>query len=277
MLNVLVPTDFSPLSKVAVQYAIQIASELKAKITLLHVIDLPKPTRVSMHEKIRRLEEDTIRLAERDMHKLIKSVTKDLEEQLKLDQSIIQSTDFTGVLKKESKRLKTDLVVMGTKGATGLKKSLVGSNTTAVIETLDIPVLVVPDKAKFKGFRQIIYATDMRNLEKELKTIHVYAAQFGSTIHAVHVTGHGADLGSLETKMDKVVAKLKYKNVVTMVLMDEDIESALEQYIALCKADALTMFTHDINFFEKLFDRSYTRRMAFQSKVPLLSFKKRKS
>jgi nucleotide-binding universal stress UspA family protein len=275
MINILVPTDFSVLSKVAVQYAIKIANKLNGRITLLHVVTINEPTRATMHERIRDLEEDLIRFAERDLHKLIKDVSKKVEPTKPLSCSVVRTSDFTEAIRKEVKRLRIGLVVMGTRGASGLKKAVVGSNTASVIELSQVPVLAVPNKAQFKGFKDIVYASDLKNLERELKTVFVYAEQFGSTIHLVHVVPTGKDVDEIEEKIEKVVKKLKFKNIVSLVLVDRDIEGAIDQYIGVCKADLLAMFTHDLSFYEKLFDRSMTRKMAFQSSVPLLAFKKK--
>jgi nucleotide-binding universal stress UspA family protein len=275
MLNILVPTDFSPLSKVAVQYAIKIASKLKCDITLLHVITLNKPTRVTTQEKIKALEEELLQSADRDLLKFIKNVWKDNKSTITIHRSVVRSSDFPEAVKKEAKRLKTGLLIMGTKGASGLKKAMVGSNTTAVIETINIPVLVVPEKAKFSGFKDLVYASDLKNLEKELKIMVMYSRNFGSTIHVVHVTQKGKDVDSIEQKIDKAVSKMGYDNIVSLVLVDPFIEGAIDQYLNVSKAAGLAMFTHDLSFYEKLLDKSVTRKMAFHSTVPLLAFKKK--
>jgi hypothetical protein len=51
----------------------------------------------------------------------------------------------------EAETKKADLLVMGTKGATGLREAFIGTITAGVIESINIPVLVVPEKAKFTG------------------------------------------------------------------------------------------------------------------------------
>ena len=63
--------------------------------------------------------------------------------------------------------------------------------------------------------------------------------------------------------------------MVTLVLVDNDIHSAIDQYVEVSKADVLAMFTHELSFFEKVFDRSMTRKMAFHSRIPLLAFRQR--
>lgn len=276
MLNILVPTDFSPLSKVASNFAVKIGCQLDGNVTFLHVLTITAPVRVSMHEKMKKLEEDMIRIAERDMHKLIKDVTKNQEVPVPTKSLVVRSSDFVATVNKESKRLRSGLIVMGTKGATGLKKTMLGSNTTSVIQGSHIPVLVVPDKARFKGFHDIVYACDMKDPERELKLLLPYAEKFDSVVHLVHVTSSGKKIEELEEKMEKILQKLKAKNVAAVVLVDDNIEAAIEQYMNVNKATLLAMFTHQLTFLERLFDKSMTRKVAFHSSVPLLAFKKRK-
>jgi len=65
-----------------------------------------------------------------------------------------------------------DLVVMGTKGASGLKRILIGSNTVHIISSTRMPVLVIPEVARFENFlntekNRIVLATDLDELENE--------------------------------------------------------------------------------------------------------------
>ena len=60
MLNILVPTDLSDLSKVAVQYAIKIANKSDGNITLLHVVSMVEPIRADMHAEFKAVEKEMI-------------------------------------------------------------------------------------------------------------------------------------------------------------------------------------------------------------------------
>jgi nucleotide-binding universal stress UspA family protein len=162
---------------------------------------------------------------------------------------------------------------MGTRGASGITRAVLGSNTNSVIEVSHVPVLAVPEQADFKGFRNVVYASDLRNLEPELEILIRYIEKFGSTIHLIHIVPPGKDIHSSEVKIESALKKFPYKNIVTLVLVDHDIHSAIDQYVEVSKADVLAMFTHELSFFEKVFDKSMTRKMAFQSRIPLLAFK----
>ena len=65
-----------------------------------------------------------------------------------------------------------NLIVMGTKGADGLKRILIGSNTVNVIANTKVPVLVIPEVARFENFlhsdkKEIVLATDLELLENK--------------------------------------------------------------------------------------------------------------
>jgi nucleotide-binding universal stress UspA family protein len=275
MLNILVPTDFSKLSKVAVQYAIKIGNKLDGNITLFHVVTVTKAVRHSMRDKMKDLENDMMEKAESDLNKLMKEICKSVKTSNPVKCMVVRSDAFQETLMKYAKKLRTGLIVMGTKGASGLKKTVVGSNTTSVIEKSKIPVLAVPDKAVFNGFKDIVYASDLKQTEKEIKTLLPYVEKFDSVLHLVHVAKNGINVEEVEEKIDSLVRKTGYENMVTLVLVDRDVDGAIDQYLQVSKADILAMFTHNLNFYEKLFEKSKTREMAFHSRVPLLAFKTR--
>jgi nucleotide-binding universal stress UspA family protein len=186
---------------------------------------------------------------------------------------VIKGTSFNDAVKREAKKLHTGLIVMGTRGASGLKKYVLGSNTASVIEVSHVPVLAVPELGEFKSFKNVVYATDLRHTQKELKTLIPYLEKFNSTVHLLHVTSSLKEVSVLEKKIDAIVKKSGITKVVTKVIVNKDIRQAIDYYVKETNADMLTMFTHDINFYEKLFHRSMTRKMAFQSKIPLLAFR----
>ena len=273
MVNILVPTDFSQLSRFALKYAIKIANKLDGNVTVVHIITITQAIRISMREKMRSLDHNLKMSAEADLEKLIKTLSEQYKTNHPIKYQVVRGSYFPQTLMKEAKRLRSGLVVMGTRGASGIAKAVLGSNTNSVIEVSHVPVLAVPEHADFKGFRNVVYASDLKNLEQELEILIRYIEKFGSTIHLIHIVPPGKDIYSSEVKIESALKKFPYKNIVTLVLVDHDIHSAIDQYVEVSKADVLAMFTHELSFFEKVFDQSMTRKMAFQSKIPLLAFK----
>ena len=275
MVNILVPTDLSDLSKVAVNYAIKIANKLDGTVTLLNVTNIIQPTRATMRLRLKALEQELFDIAKEDMDILVKEVSKNLKTKLPIKIKIVKGASFNDTVKREARKLRTGLIVMGTRGASGLRKYVLGSNTTSVIEISHVPVLAVPELGDFKHFKNVVYASDLKHIEKELKTLIPYFDKFGSTVHLIHIVSSSKQIPAVERKIDDTIQKLGFKNVIIRVLINKKIDDAIDQYVDAAKADLLAMFTHDPTAFEKLFDRSMTRKMAFHSKVPLLAFKQR--
>lgn len=273
MVNILVPTDFSQLSKFALKYAIKIANKLDGTITVLNVITMTRALRISVRDKITSNEYDMVEAAEKDLETLIRTLSAQYKVTNPIRYEVTRGRYFPSTLLREARRLRSGLVVMGTRGASGLTKAVFGSNTNSVIEVSHVPVLAVPERAEFRGFRNVVYASDLRNLEGELNTLIPYIERFGSTIHLIHIVPPGNQVDVIEAKIEAVLKNFHYKNIVTLVLVDSDVDSALDQYVEVSRADVLAMFTHELSFFEKVFDRSMTRKMAFHSKIPLLAFR----
>ena len=274
MVNILVPTDFSELSGNATRFAIKIANKLNGTVTLVHVMKTVTAVRATMQERIQKIETELTQDATEKLNALAHEFSKQVRFTEPIKLRIAKGAGpFEETLKKEAKRAHAGLIIMGTHGASGLKKVMMGSNTTAVIASGTVPVMAIPKQGDFKGFRNVIYATNLKNAEKELKLLIPYVEKFNATLHLVHVTKSGDKVEALEEKIDKIVEKADYKKIVTMVLVDSDVDAALAQYINISKSEMLAMFTRKLSFYEKLFDRSVTRRMAFHSTIPLLAFK----
>jgi nucleotide-binding universal stress UspA family protein len=273
MINILIPTDFSELSKVAIRYAIRFANKIDGNITLLSVLTMPQASRASIRFKLRSLEQEITNMTQEDLQALVDEFGPLLKTKDPLKVRIIRGTSFNDAVVKEAKRLRSGMIIMSTRGASGIKKYIMGSNTAAVITVSHIPVLVIPELGQFKNFRNVVYATDLKHLEKELKTLIPYLEKFESIVHLVHVTNSLKQVPALEKKIDAIVSKSGFKNVIVRVMVNPKPDEALEHYVSTVKADLITTFTHQHSFYDRLFHRSLTRKMAFQSKIPLLAFK----
>ena len=58
------------------------------------------------------------------------------------------------------------------------------------------------------------------------------------------------------------------------VVQSNNMQEAINKFIVSKKADLLAMFTHKPDFYERLFNKSMARKMAFQNDIPLLTFNK---
>ncbi len=273
MNKILVPTDFSEPSKVAVFYAANLAKSLDATITLLAVVNLNTATHNVINKQ--HLLDAMIEGAQDDAAQLISEINANVSGEISIDFKWITGFPIHEQIEQFVQDHDMDMIVMGTKGATGLKKVLIGSNAAAVIDNSSVPVIAVPDSAAYENIKKIVYATDLNNVEEEIKTIAMFASLFDAAIKVLHVrptdSVHKLDENEIITDLKK---QAKYDQIDFSITHGDHIAEAVEKFTTEQHADLLVMFTHKLDFYEKLFGRGVTRELAFHGQVPLLTFNK---
>ncbi|MCU0354848.1 MAG: universal stress protein [Cytophagales bacterium] len=270
MKTILVPTDFSEIARTATDYAVMLARKSGARIILLHAIPRHSP----------RLKDVDAELVEKARHRQEKIKEELVAAGLPadcVDTQVINLFPLGDVVEDLVQTLQIDLIVMGTRGASGLRKTILGSFTTDVIEHSSAPVIAVPAHAPAKISR-IAYATDLCDVTAEIKTLVPYAQMFGADIHILHVQPP-----VLEKCIDETALLSQFNGqqdcppLHLTVEINDDIDEAINDFIVRNNADMLAMFTRNRSFFEWVFYRSYTEQMCYHTQVPLLAFKKPKA
>ena len=267
--TILVPTDFSKPSKVAVLYAARLAQKINAEITLLAVININIATDAILDWK--KMEQDLVDTAQQNAEQLIMEIKEEVE--LKIEYRSIMGFPFEEMVEHTVINDGFDLIVMGTKGATGLKKVLIGSNAAAVVDNSSVPVLVIPPNTEWSTIKQIVYATDMDSITEEVKPIAVFARIFNAAITILHVLPEDSskkiDGKSLAADLIKIT---NYKKISFHASRNNSIADEVDTFVVDQKADMLAMVTHKLDFYEKLFGKSVTRQLAFHTRIPLLTY-----
>lgn len=275
IVTLLVPTDFSAAAKAAALYAAQLAVHINAKVILLSVIEMETSETVLSNWK--KLEQQMMDAAVRDMQKLLKEVKAAVPGDLNITADMAVGIPKSEVIEEYSRKKKVNMIVMGTSGATGLKKILQGTNTARLIAISSRPVLAIPAKAAFSPPKKMVYATDMKNIKTEIKTLTAIASLFHSEIMVLHCVPPGTP-SRLDKKLEpNLINQAEYGAISYHQVKTDSIDKAIGKFVDETKADVLVMFTHELGFYEKLLGKSITRTMAFQSRIPLLVYNRSKS
>lgn len=275
IVTLLVPTDFSAAAKAAALYAAQLAVHINAKVILLSVIEMETSETVLSNWK--KLEQQMMDAAVRDMQKLLKELKAAVPGDLLITADMAVGIPKSEVIEEYSRKKKVNMIVMGTSGATGLKKILRGTNTARLIAISSRPVLAIPAKATFSPPKKMVYATDMKNIKTEIKTLTAIASLFHSEIMVLHCVPPGTS-SRLDKKLEpNLINQAEYGAISYHQVKTDSIDKAIGKFVDETKADVLVMFTHELGFYEKLLGKSITRTMAFQSRIPLLVYNRSKS
>lgn len=272
-MTLLVPSDFSPPSRIAVFYAAELAKSLHANVIMVAVIN-PNPTSETLlHTK--KLEEEMIAAFSQDAEELTHEIREKVAYPPSIEFHTATGFPIDEVIDGLVKKYNADMIVMGSKGATGLKKVLLGSNAVAIINNSTVPVAVIPENATFAPLKRIVYATDMNSYREETKTVAMFASLFDAQVKILHVLrGDSARVVDADSIVNELIGLTNYDKISFEIMRGDDIAEAVDTFVTQTDADLLAMFTHHLDFYEKLFGRSVTRRLAFHTRVPLLTFNK---
>jgi nucleotide-binding universal stress UspA family protein len=268
MKTILVPTDFSENAEKAMDYALMLAKSSNANIVLLHAWELPHQ-KATMFLTIKKILQDKARQEILKVKELVQAKHPDIEIE-----AITMMGDAAQVIKRVAKVKNVGIIVMGTRGATGLKKIVFGSNAAEVIDGAPCPVLAIPHNAVYSHIKTIAFATNAQQEDIEaIQALLPVAEFFDAEILVTHI----ADLDGQKTRQfeefqKQAKEKIDSGRVAYKVFAGSDVYESLISFISSANVGLVAMAKRKKGFFESLFGRSLTKEMAYSAKIPLLAF-----
>jgi nucleotide-binding universal stress UspA family protein len=180
---------------------------------------------------------------------------------------------FVDGIKREVKDKKIDLIIMGTKGAAGLKKATMGSNTGDVIIKVQCPLLAVPENTKYKFPREIAFPTDYQTgYDINVLDRLIYMAELhGSVLRIVHISKKGEVLTKEQLKNKEFLHDyLRGLDHSFHTLTGAKIEAAVQCFIESRDVDMVAMVAKNINFFQRILFKPRVEEISYHTDVPFL-------
>lgn len=274
--KILVTTDFSTNSKDGLRFAIQLATQHKFELTFFHSYYIMKPTSWS-DKTFAAYETKEAEKIQNNLNRFVNSIYKRMKVVPGKINYIIKYSVFTDSnIREYAAKNKFSYICIGTRGAGKLKK-IFGTNTSNLINHSTVPVIAVPHNYRATKVKSILYASDLDNLEYELKKVVAFAKPLSAKVELLHFNSMSdliTDSKTIETAVktfSKYDVKLHLDNSNPVNTLVSNIESAIQK----SKPSMLLMFTQqNKTFFEKLFLSSKSADYSFNTKVPLLVFNK---
>ncbi len=275
MKQILFPTDFSESAKTAFIYALRFADSFNAELVILHVYDLPivetpimPETAAEIFDVVEMNQFESFRDELPELHKLAES--RNLGHITM--RSVLLYGDLVYNINKVCEDEGIDMVIMGTKGASGLKEIFLGSTTASVIANAKVPVLGVPAEADYHPIKSIAFTTQYKDKDNDsLKRVLEIADKFAARVQCIYIKNPD-DPSDLEEKINEWKVYYRGRNIDFFNIAGDHIEQTLLDFIENQHVGLLVMRAHKRGFFESLFHRSLTKKMAYHSRVPLLVF-----
>src|SRR5690554_1235554 len=274
MKQILLPTDFSENSWNAISYALQL---FKDEVCTFYLLNTYTP--IVYHVEYVMLSPSQIGLEDVVKQQAIKGLEK-FEKRIK-DQhdnpnhTIKSQAVFNTLTLEISEQVKEhqiDYVVMGTKGATGAKEVLFGSNTVHIFKQAKCPVLAVPDSFNFEKPSQILFPTDYEidYNNQQVKPLVELSKDNEAKIHILNVS-YGREL-TADQKKNKATLSTLFKDLKHefFSVRNQEITQAISDFQMKAQTDLLVMINNKHSFFENLFFKSTINQIGFHLNIPFL-------
>lgn len=287
--RILVPVDFSHMSIQAAHYALELARTLKADIRLLNVwfnsanesfvINEMFAFQTNLESIMREMEADAQSKLEELADELKQRIRNERIRGVDVDFDLVRGDAVDAIL-DITDAYKPGLLVMGTRGKNRTGIGLIGSTTARVIEKSKVPVLTVPSGYDINNFiapKNVAYITNFDDNDfLALHRLITFVRPFDVKIYCVH---SNPDVSYV---LDKVKMKKMREyfndhysgcNIECGLIENSDSLEGIETFIDEKKIDVIALISRRRNLITQLFKPSLTRKLLFQSDIPILVFR----
>lgn len=274
MKKILLPTDFSENSWNAISYAMQLFKNEPCTFYLLNTYTpviyhveyvLVEPAQFGMANAIRDTSEKQLEIFKTRIKKEFNN-PKHTIESFAVFNSLI--SEIKNIVEDKA----VDYVVMGTKGATGIKEVLFGSNTVHVFKNVKCPILAVPDGFTFETPHEVLFPTDFQINYKDhhIKPILDIISPKSTRVNILHAS-YGYEL-SKEQEENKKTLENYFKKTAHLFqsVSNQTVEQGITNFQLKMPVNLLVMINNKHSFFENLFFKNAINQIGFHLNIPFL-------
>lgn len=272
MKTLIAPTDFSPASINAVNYAVDMALAIGATLHLVHMYQLPiaineVPLPLQSIDEIQHGAEERLQKLKEDVQHITSgkvNITSEARFGLVIDE-----------LGEVCKTLDPFAVIMGTSDNSAIEKLLFGNTSIAAARHLTWPVLCIPKGTEYgKGINKIGLATDLEKVEETIpfEIISNFVKAFDAELHILNVETHKKEEPVAEALEQTVVlgTAIRELNPKFHFIENDDVEDGIEDFSEKNNLDLIIVIPKKHSFTEKLFRRSSAKQLVRESHIPVM-------
>jgi len=274
MKRILLPTDFSENSWNAIKYALQLFKDQKCSFTLLHtyspvVYQVEFMQASSAQLQVMEVVKET---AKKNLDEFHQRIISEFKNQKHTFSQVASFNTLTEEIDELYQGNIMDMIVMGTKGATGLKEVLFGSNTVHTLKRVKCPVLAIPSNFLFEKPLEILFPSDYEIdfQERHIQPIKDIATLYHARINILNVS-YGYDL-SEQQEHNKQKLDMYFKHIAHLFhsVSNQDVQEAITKFQLKARINLLVMINNKHSFFENLFFKSSINQIGFHLNIPFL-------
>ena len=271
MKTIIVPTDFSPIATNAMNFAADMAVNINASVSLLHVYHVPVsmtevPVVLVSSEELKKSSEEKLEILKQELAHVTSGKIKIYTE--------ARPGDVSDELEEICKHVQPFAVIMGTKGTSGVERILFGSTVLTAIRHLKWPVIVVPPGKKYGGgIKKIGFACDFAKVVENtpVQFIKDMVNEFGAELHVLNVDHENKHFkpGTPEESV-MLHTLLEDLNPNYHFIDNADVEDGINGFVEANNIDLLITIPKKHKLLDGLFKPSSTKQLVTKSHVPVM-------
>lgn len=277
MKNILIPTDFSENAWNATEYAIALFQNEECVFHLLNTYTPAIASSRFMAASINggTLENAAYQCSQNGLENVLRRIKAAYDVPNHSFKTISSFCMLVDEIKEVVQHRNIDLIVTGTKGASGLDEVFMGSNTVRIIKAVkNCPVLAIPQHFEFATPNEIAFATDFNRFytESELRPMLDMAKAFKAVIRIVHVQYEIKALTELQQFNLNMLRKYMggQEHYVHTVSELNSISKTLEVFTQELDIHLLAMLNYQHSYMERMTREPIVKKVAFHTQIPLL-------
>ncbi len=271
--SILVPTDFSSHSELAMKQAESVARAFSSQLEILHVTDFEKVA--ADYSGHRGSKESLIKVIENEAELKVNRLIKERNwNGLKVIGINITGSAIDRIVHVAKSR-KTDVVLMATRGRGNATDFVLGSTTYKVIRTAPCPVLSIPNPKADLQLESVLFTTDFSN-NSYMAYEHAvsFAKQYNSRLTILHVAdANTPDLDVVEQRFTALKSAAHAEgvlNVTSTIIKDRDASDGIKNFVDKNGVSLIVIATHGHGGVKQYFLGSTTVDVITRSQVPVL-------
>lgn len=276
MKNILIPTDFSENSWNAIEYAIQFFKKSVCNFYLLYVsADGELKEDDSFHVQY---ENTTISTLNQPSKVLLKEMVNSISERFHVNSNhrfftLSDYNNLIGSIREQVVKNQIDLIVMGTKGASGIKGLAIGGNTGNVITKVKCTTLVVPENAKYVSPKEVALPTDFSLVyhPETLQPLFEVLTQHQGKVNVLNV-GKNTPLLNEDQKKNKEFLRDYFTGQKHnfYFLAHQRIDCAVQQFVDFKDISLIAVLAKNLNYLQRILFQPSIDKVSYYKNVPFL-------
>ncbi|MFY9241581.1 MAG: universal stress protein [Polaribacter sp.] len=258
MKNILVPIGSTETAKNTLQYAIDFASEINAKVFVFRAY--------GVHSKAGTMI-NINKIIERETNLYLKTMVNSVDIKNVNVKLVSAQGSLLDTVSNVDNEIGIDLIIVGAKSNSIKEELFLGKTAGSLVKQSEIPVLTIPEGYKYSRINNILMACKSGNIDSKsvLKPVQFIAKKFSSEVNLLLIKTPGYKEEDLI--IDKNLKKIQ--STLTVTENATAFQGVLEHF-QTHQPDMLCVFRRKRGFFKKLWEKNTILKKEFYSNVPLL-------